>query len=227
VYTRSGNLWTQQVKLVGTGIIGFAAQGISVSLSGDGNTAIVGGSDDNDFTGATWVYTRSEKGWTQQAKLVGTGAIGTFVEQGRSVSLSDGGNTAIVGGPLDNGDTGLGVGAAWVFRRSGGVWTQQAKLVGTGNVGDARQGYSVSLSGDGSTTLVGGPTDNNNVGAAWVFTQPVFAGTPSNANCRRWPRNMAGSITPQQPWIALVKAPEQPVHPMRKRGRFAGHQGPS
>ena len=46
-----------------------------------------------------------------------------------------GGNTAIVGGNGDNG----GIGAAWVYTRSGGVWTQQgSKLVGTGAVGSRR-----------------------------------------------------------------------------------------
>src|SRR5262249_13783123 len=78
------------------------------------------------------------------------------------------GNSAIVGGPTDN----KGGGAAWVFTRSNGVWTQQGnKLVGTGAVGDASQGHSVALSADGNTALVGGYFDNNGVGAAWVFTR--------------------------------------------------------
>jgi hypothetical protein len=37
---------------------------------------------------------------------------------------------------------------------------QGPKLVGTGAVGFAHQGYSVSLSGDGNTAIVGGPSDN-------------------------------------------------------------------
>ena len=48
----------------------------------------------------------------------------------------------------------------------------------------------MSLSGDGSTAILGGPLDNrfagfNFAGAAWVFGQPVtfFAGTPGKANC--------------------------------------------
>ena len=86
--------------------------------------------------------------FTQQGpKLVGTGTAGG-AGQGLSVALSGDGNTAIVGGPDDN----SGAGAAWVFTRSGGVWTQQGtKLVGTGAIGAAMQGYSVSLSADGNT----------------------------------------------------------------------------
>jgi hypothetical protein len=79
----------------------------------------------------------------------------------------------------------LGVGAAWVFTRTGGVWSQEAKLVGTDATGPfgAEQGQSVSLSGDGNTAIAGGPGDNGGAGAAWVFAKPVFAGTPEEANC--------------------------------------------
>ena len=100
----------------------------------------------------------------QSPKLVGTGAV--FVaEQGVSVALSGNGNTAIVGGFDDDN----GVGAAWMYTRSGGVWSQQGpKLLGTSAKGPygAQQGYSVSLSGDGNTAIVGGWTDNDFAGAA-------------------------------------------------------------
>ena len=143
----------QGPKLVGTGAVnaGGVGQGSSVAVSGDGNTAVVGGPYDNGGAGAAWVYTRSGGVWSQQgAKLVGTGAVGP-ARQG-DVAVSADGNTAVVGGETDNSS----LGAAWVFTRSGGVWSQQgAKLVGTGAVG-ALQGYSVALSADGNTAVVGG-----------------------------------------------------------------------
>src|SRR5262245_18127123 len=155
-------------KLVGTAAVGSAFQGASVALSGDGHTAIVGGPFDNAGAGAVWVFTRSGGVWSQQGvKLVGIDAVGT-AEQGWSVALSADGNTAIVGGPGDNTD----VGAVWVFTRSGGTWSQQgAKLVGTGAAGNAKQGYSVALSADGNTAIVGGSADNSSLGAAWLFTR--------------------------------------------------------
>ena len=169
VYTRSGGVWTQQGnKLVGTGAVGSASQGYSVAISADGNTAVVGGYVDNSYAGAVWVYTRSGGVWTQQGnKLVGTGAVGVS-EQGRSVALSADGNTAIVGGYWDDSRAG----AVWIYTRSGGVWTQQGnKLVGTGAVGSAEQGYSVAISGEGNTVVVGGDIDNGDAGAIWVFTR--------------------------------------------------------
>ena len=177
IFTRSGSLWAQQGnKLHGTGAIEGSTygtrQGFAVALSGDGNTAIVGGYGDNGGVGAAWIFTRSGSLWAQQGnKLHGTGAIdGNYgAQQGFSVALSGDGDTAIVGGFGDNNSSG---GAVWVFTRSGGVWTQQGpKLVGTGAAGGAGQGRSVALSADGNTAIVGGPYDNENVGAAWVFTR--------------------------------------------------------
>src|SRR6516162_6875067 len=147
---------------------GRSRQGVSVALSADGNTAIVGGPHDNSTTGAAWVYTRRGGIWTPQgSKLVGTGAAGS-AGQGGSVALSADGTVAIVGGPHDNSFTG----AAWVSSRSGGIWSQQgSKLVGTGAVGNADQGWSVALSADGNTAIVGGFADNSYTGAVWVYTR--------------------------------------------------------
>jgi hypothetical protein len=129
----------------------------------------VGGYQDGAF-GAAWVFTRSGGLWAQQgSKLVGTGAT-AGARQGYSVALSADGNTAIVGGLNDN----VFAGAAWVFTRSGGIWSQQGnKFLGTGAAGAAQQGYSVALSGDGRTAIVGGDNDNSGVGAAWPFIQPT------------------------------------------------------
>jgi len=182
VFVRSGGVWSQQgSKLVGSGAVqGLygAEQGSSVALSSDGNTALVGGSGDNNV-GAAWVFTRSGGVWNQQgSKLVGSGGP-PYAEQGYSVALSGNGNTAIVGAPFGGSE-----GGAWVFTRLAGVWIQQgSELVGSGALGDAFQGHSVAVSSDGNTALVGGPEDNN-VGAAWVFTRAcqVSASSISQAN---------------------------------------------
>src|SRR5262249_9768691 len=85
-----------------------------------------------------------------------------------SVALGSEGNTALIGAERDN----AGIGAAWVFTRSGTTWTQQGeKLTGGGEVGAGGVGESVALSSDGNTALIGGHFDNANVGAAWVFTR--------------------------------------------------------
>ena len=171
VFTRGNGAWTQQgQKLVGTGAAGSASQGTSVAVSADGNTMIEGGPLDNTSAGATWIFTRSNGIWTQQGtKLSGNDAQGS-ASQGRSVALSGDGNTAVFGGAADNANAG----ATWVFTQSGGVWTQQgSKLVGSGAVGPATQGYAVALSTDGNTLIVGGPRENDDtyLGAVWIFSR--------------------------------------------------------
>jgi hypothetical protein len=97
---------------------------------------------------------------------------------GRSVALSADGNTALVGAPEEGG----GAGAAWVFTRSGGVWMQQGgELTGSGEVGSGQFGTSVDLSADGSTAVIGGPSDNGEIGAAWVFTRAGSTWTQQGA----------------------------------------------
>ena len=131
----------KSAKPVCTDAAGNTNQGMSVALSADGSTAIVGGPGPNNVdrdrspsrgpAGAAWIFIRRGGVWAQQGgKLVGTTDApgGGLFSQGAAVALSADGNTAIVGGPSDNRTTG----AAWVFVRSGSAWEQQGdKLVGT------------------------------------------------------------------------------------------------
>ncbi|MEO5721702.1 MAG: choice-of-anchor D domain-containing protein, partial [Chthoniobacterales bacterium] len=218
VFVRNAGVWTQQayVKPAAVGTTQAGDQfGTSVGVSG--NTVVVGahqeGSDTtgvnstpNDslsFSGAAYVFVRSAGAWTQQAYLkpaaVGTTQTGDFF--GWSVAVS--GDTVVVGANLEDSST-TGVnstpnesagdsGAAYVFARNAGVWTQQAYLkpaaVGTTQVGD-QFGISVAVSGytvvvgayqeDSSTTFVNStPEDsggiNVNAGAAYVFALPEIA----------------------------------------------------
>jgi hypothetical protein len=175
VFTRSGTNWTPQAKLTGGGESGAGRFGASVALSADGDTLVVGAPYDGRDLGAIWVFTRSGSTWTQQGeKLTGSGEDGE-AELGRGVALSADGDTAMAGGPHDDGD----VGAAWVFSRSGSTWTQQgAKLTGGEEVGEGLFGRDLVLSENGDTALVGGPHDNGKIGAAWVFTRSGSSWTP-------------------------------------------------
>ena len=161
-----GCIWTQLgPKLVGTGGTSQAWQGYSVSLSADGNTAVVGGNSDNNLAGAAWVYTYAGSAWTQVARLVGTQAAGA-ARQGNAVSLSADGSVIAVGGNGDDSNKG----AVWIYKKTGANWAQQgAKIKGNSAVGSAKQGSTVSVSANGTTAVIGGPTDNTNKGAFWVY----------------------------------------------------------
>lgn len=167
VYTRTGSGWTQQAKLVASDSVGTAMQGISAALSADGNTAILGMRGDNGNIGAAAIFVRDTAGsWSQQgAKLVASDGTGT-PQAGVQVAISADGNTALVGGWADNAN----VGAAWVYKRSAGVWQQDGpKLVGTGQVGAGVFGSMVALNDAGDRALVSAYGDNGNAGATFVF----------------------------------------------------------
>jgi hypothetical protein len=149
-------------------------QGISVAISADGNTAIVGGRNDNSGTGAAWIYSRKNGVWAQQGnKLVGISATPHNFQLGSSVAISADGNTAVIGGL--GGDQGSAA-ISFVFTRIGNVWTQEGeKLIGNDNNGASFSNQAnasfLSLSADGNTLIMGGGGDNNNTGAIWVFTR--------------------------------------------------------
>lgn len=138
VFTRSGEIWSQQgSKLVGTSASGTAQQGGRVAVWAD--TLVTAGFTDNSGVGALWVFTRSGTVWSQQgSKLVPTGGVGAM-QFGTSVSLYE--DTLAVGAPYDNGD----IGTVYLFTRSAGVWSQQARIVGSNPVALNKQGVSVSL----------------------------------------------------------------------------------
>jgi hypothetical protein len=179
VFTRSGSTWTQQgPKLTANDESGGGQLGYDVALSSDGNTALAAGPVDNNYVGAAWVFTRTGSSWTQQgSKLTANdeSGFGLFggAAGGDGVALSADGNTALIGGDGDGNFTGCcgGPGAAWVFTRSGSTWSQQGpKLIPNDETGAGRFGGSVTLSGDGTIAVIGGPADNSGIGAAWTFT---------------------------------------------------------
>ena len=105
----------------------------------------------------------------ETAKLTAAdGAPGDWF--GRSVAISEDGNTVVVGSYRDDGH-----GSAYVFVRSGGNWIQQAKLTASDGAGNDVFGFSVAVSGD--TVVVGALWDdigpNFNQGSAFVFVKPA------------------------------------------------------
>jgi hypothetical protein len=156
VFTRSGTVWSQQAELTAAAAEGFGA---SVAVSG---TTAVAGADGTSGTGAAFVFTRSGSTWTQQAELADPGgAPGDGF--GRSVAIS--GSATVVGAP----GTGSGTGAAYVFTRSAGIWTQQSGLTASDAAAGDYFGWSVAIAG--TTAVVGADGSNSFTGAAYVFTQ--------------------------------------------------------
>lgn len=181
VFVRSGTVWTQAAKLTASDTTTDDLFGSSVAI--DGDTILIGAFGDDTTAGTTsgsaYVFVKPAGGWTnmtENAKLTPSDAAQTD-EFGYSVALS--GDTAAIGAVLDNINGGPGSifdgqGSAYVFVRSGTVWTQAAKLTASDAAGFDNFGTSVAVSGD--TVLVGANRADApglaNTGAAYVYVKP-------------------------------------------------------
>ncbi|MDX2034306.1 MAG: FG-GAP repeat protein, partial [Blastocatellia bacterium] len=174
VFVRSSGVWAMQKELTAPGARARAQFGWSVALSGD--TIAVG--EENGEAGPTkpgagrcLVFIRAGTNWMPQATLLASDAQ-TGDQLGWSVALS--GNTLIAGAPgSDTVENPKEPGAAYVFTRTGTVWSQQQKLTAAdAGVGD-HFGYAVGLSGE--TAVIGAPWNkigaSDDQGAAYVFTR--------------------------------------------------------
>jgi FG-GAP repeat len=173
VFVRTGppgsEVWTEQAKLTASDAGAGDKFGDSVSVSGD--TVVVGvkGNDHSGWSnaGAAYVYVRAGGVWTQQQKLTASDAA-TIDFFGNSVALA--GDTAMIGAFEDDHAGGISAGSVYIFVRSGGLWTQQAKLTSSDAAESDNFGASVAL--DGDTVLIGAYRDDDagsQSGSAYVF----------------------------------------------------------
>ena len=90
---------------------------------------------------------------------------------------------------------GVVVGVLFLAHVAAAQFIQQgSKLVGTGAVGAAHQGYSVAVSADGSTAVVTGYGDSSFTGAAWVFTRGEGVSSQEGEQVGRCGRYRSGQV---------------------------------
>ena len=175
----STGAWSEQQILVADGLVGRSFFGESLGLAGD--TIIAGAMNDGDpyeAYGTAYVFTRDSTGtWSEQQELRpsdwGPYSVSRF---GHSLAME--GSTVVIGAPYTTHSGVGGAGAAYLFTESGGVWSEQAKLIasdpaqfdnlGGGPISTGAIGMS------GSTILVGAPLRDTggvtDAGAAYVFS---------------------------------------------------------
>jgi FG-GAP repeat/Putative Ig domain len=170
VFIRDDAVWTEQQKLTASDGAAYDQFGAEVAL--DTDMLVVGAPWDNIganiHQGSVYVFTRGGAVWTQQQKL--TASDGEPLDGfGRSVALDA--ETLVVSAPYDNIGANLTQGSAYVFTRSGTVWSQQQKL--TASDGGAFEYFGRSVAIDGDHIVVGANFDiigsNQDQGSAYVF----------------------------------------------------------
>lgn len=172
VYERTGppgsEVWSEQA-ILGSGI----GSGFGRAVAIDGDTIVIGAPKDSEFgfdSGAAYIFVRDGAGWVQQAKLVPSNPQ-TSAYFGYSVAIS--GDTILIGAPRAEEPAGFfRTGAAYVFTRSGGAWTEQAQLSAPTPQPDDFFGFSVALAGD--TAAIGARLRDGfapDQGAVFVFAR--------------------------------------------------------
>ncbi len=167
VFKRSGASWAQEAKILPSDGAKDDSFGLSVSISGD--YAVVGARHDDDngsSSGSAYAFKRTGTTWDQEAHLLASdGASSDFF--GSSVSIS---GDYVVVGAFQNNDNGFYSGSAYVFKRNGTTWDQEAKLLPSDGAELDGFGISVSISSDYAVVGAWGNDDNGSKsGSAYVF----------------------------------------------------------
>lgn len=157
--------YQQIAELVGKDTVADDFFGISVSVSRNGKSAVVGACYKGGDEGAAYVFKANKKGtWKQTGELTASDASGSDT-LGQSVAISADGQTAVVGAP----GHGSEAGAVYVYSLVSGSWTQTAELTASDGVTYDELGQSVAVSADGSSVAAGAPGRSDYTGAAYVF----------------------------------------------------------
>ena len=187
VFTRTGTTWNQQAYVKAPYPDTADNFGVTISLSADGNTMAVGapGDDSNAIgvggdpnnnlsgsSGAVYIFEKVGATWSLQEFIKASNAeSGDFF--GQSVALDRDGNTLAVGARSErsnargvNGDETnnslANAGAAYVFTRTGTIWTQQAYVKASNTEADDYFGVYSAISADGNTLTVSATLEDSN-----------------------------------------------------------------
>ncbi len=186
VFVRVGTTWSQQAYVKASNTRATTWFGYSTALSSDGNTLAVGSIDEASASpgingnqmdasapgaGAVYVFTRAGTVWSQQAYVKSSFPIPAYYF-GYSIDLSSNGNALVVSSPGSNGSEpgfvqseGPGStsasGSAFLFRRSGTVWTQITVIKASDpSMGDLF-GTTAAISGDGNLIVAGADQEDS------------------------------------------------------------------
>jgi hypothetical protein len=138
-----------------TGAFNSVNLAASVALSNDGNTMAIGYPASTEVS----IYTRSGTTWTFQQTVSDAGS-----GFGTAVALDTTGTILLVGEP---GNTN---GFVFIYQYSVGPgWVSQGSFTPNDNTGAAAFGTAIAMNEAGTIAIIGGPTDDTNIGATWFF----------------------------------------------------------
>jgi hypothetical protein len=167
VFRLAGGTWVQEAKLISADIHDFDIFGVSVAMGGRLIAVGALGAQTNGVrVGTVYVFGLENGNWVQQAKLVASDPNDLDFFGGSVAMTHDG--TRIIAGAAGDDEKG---GAAYIFRRDGNTWVQEAKLLG-----DPAGSFGTSVAINSPYCAVGA-IDYVRSGAGYLF---LFDGTNWN-----------------------------------------------
>ena len=172
-YQGSTHTWAQQAKITSTGGATSEQFGIDVDIDADGTRAIIGAwkednSSNSEDYGAAYIFKRTGTSWAQEARIVSSD-IALDDEFGNTVAInSTDGSVAVVGAHLEDAGGDM-AGAAYIFKRTGTSWAQDAKIVADDAGAYDIYGWGVAIRADGSHFFLKGQLENSNQGKIYVY----------------------------------------------------------
>jgi trimeric autotransporter adhesin len=161
--------------------------GSSVAISADGSTIVAGAINTSPSAGAAYVFRRGGPTWealsqTQAGKLRASSPVFDSSAFGTSVAISGDGGTVVVGSPYESQFSTTVYGRAYYFRRPAIGWGNMTEsgTIGVGVPGVQMRGWSVAISSDASTIVVGAIKTDTHTGSASIALRQQVPGFPDS-----------------------------------------------
>ncbi len=188
VFRRSGGIWAQEayVKASNSGQDDRFGNRVALNAVGDVLAVVAVGEDSNargidgdeandnaDNAGAVYVFRRSDGIWAQEAYVKASnsdtddefGGLGTALNAAGDVlavgATNEDSNAQGIDGDQTN-NAADNAGAVYVFRRSDGIWAQEAYVKASNSGQDDRFGNHVALNAVGDVLAVGAVGEDGN-----------------------------------------------------------------
>ena len=159
IHTKSSTGW-ESVKVAPNDLVMYDYAGKCVAISADGNTVVIGAPYHNSYRGALYVYTKNGSSWNEHklAPQILTSSTGF----GDSISISSDGTTIFAGAPYANNSSGV----LYIYTKTTYSWNEEVFNPNLST--NSFFGYSVDVSGDGTTIIIGAPQQSSYKGACYV-----------------------------------------------------------
>ena len=178
IFYKSGAVWIEEAILSASDKTIDSYFGMFVAISVAGDRVVIGSPYANpggiSDAGQAYVFSRSGTTWVEEAILTASDkAVGDYF--GLTLAIDGTGDRIVISSPYANFSGIAYAGQAYVFSRSGTVWTEEAILTASDKEENDYFGLSVTIDNAGNRIVIGSPMANPGglaaAGQAYLFSR--------------------------------------------------------